>query len=155
MQPKVWLKGMKKKLNIDRIQNELHGGSAFFPGYKSPDSPIPPSQEVKQGETVATPPPANNPGDHLESVEGVPPTLPPPVRGPVPPSLPLVRKVKRPIRQRQPFDIYEDQYQQLKRIADTEREFVNGRSMSHMVREAIDQYFSSHPSPKKEPSPKD
>jgi hypothetical protein len=55
-----------------------------------------------------------------------------------------VPKVRRPIRQRQPFDIYEDQYQQLKKIAEAEKGFVNGRGMSHMVREAIDQYLRDH-----------
>jgi hypothetical protein len=34
---------MKKQLNVDLIQNELRGGSAFFPGYKGNDSPIPPT----------------------------------------------------------------------------------------------------------------
>jgi hypothetical protein len=55
-----------------------------------------------------------------------------------------VPKVKRPIRQRQPFDIYEDQYQALKKIATAEREFENGRSMGQMVREAIDAYLKTH-----------
>ena len=56
-----------------------------------------------------------------------------------PPSVPLIpKKPKRPIRQRQPFDIYEDQYQVLKKIATAERGFENGRSMGQMVREAID-----------------
>ena len=45
------------------------------------------------------------------------------------------------MKQRQPFDIFEDQYEKLKRIAETEKEFENGRSMSQMVRDAIDQYF--------------
>jgi hypothetical protein len=60
-----------------------------------------------------------------------------------------VPKVRRPIRQRQPFDIYEDQYKQLKSIANAEREFVNGRGMSQMVREAIDQYLRDYTSAKK------
>src|SRR5512132_3989844 len=32
---------MKKQLNVDTIQSELRGGSAFFPGYKGSDSPPP------------------------------------------------------------------------------------------------------------------
>jgi hypothetical protein len=75
--------------------------------------------------------------------------VPLPVRVPVPLSLPLVPKVKRPIKQRQPFDIYEDQYEQLKSIAEAERDFVNGRGMSQMVREALDLYLASQPSSKK------
>jgi hypothetical protein len=140
---------MKKKLNVESIQSELRGGSAFFPGYKSQDSPTSPSEEAKQVVTVDSPPKENNPVDHHEHLEGVPPEVPLPVRVPVPPSIPLVPKVKRPIRQRQPFDIYEDQYEQLKSIAAAEREFVNGRGMSQMVREAIDLYLRRHTSPEK------
>jgi hypothetical protein len=65
----------------------------------------------------------------------------------VPPPVPLTPKVKRAIRQRQPFDIYEDQYQRLKKIADDEKDFENGRGMSQMVRIAIDNYFKDHGSP--------
>jgi hypothetical protein len=68
-----------------------------------------------------------------------------PPGGPLP--VPLTPKVKRLIRQRQPFDIYEDQYQRLKHIAEAERDFVNGRGMSQMVREAIDQYLKDHGTP--------
>jgi hypothetical protein len=60
----------------------------------------------------------------------------------------LVPKVKRPIRQRQPFDIYEDQYKRLKKIAESEQGFMNGRGMSQMVREAIDHYLRDHCSSK-------
>jgi hypothetical protein len=48
------------------------------------------------------------------------------------------------IRQRQPFDIYQDQYERLKKIAEEEKGFVNGRGMSQMVREAIDNYLRDH-----------
>jgi hypothetical protein len=41
---------MKKKLNVDNIQSELRGGSAFFPGYTPQDSPPASTEEVKQGE---------------------------------------------------------------------------------------------------------
>jgi hypothetical protein len=30
---------MSKKLNIDTVQNELRSGSAFFPGYRTPEEP--------------------------------------------------------------------------------------------------------------------
>jgi hypothetical protein len=138
----MWLKRMKKKLNVDSIQSELHGGSAFFPGYKSPEEP----QRIKTAESSLE---EKRPTTHHEDFEGVPPTVPLPVRVPVPPPLPLVPKVKRPIKQRQPFDIYEDQYEQLKSIAEAERDFVNGRGMSQMVREALDQYLARQPSTKK------
>jgi hypothetical protein len=74
----------------------------------------------------------------------VPPPVPRTGRG----TVPLIPKVKRAIRQRQPFDIYEDQYERLKKIAESEREFVNGRGMSQMVREAIDNYLKDDGSSK-------
>jgi len=120
---------MKKKLNIDRIQSELRGGSAFFPGYKGRNSPEVPDKELEEN-TVA-----DNP---------VPPGVSPPVPHGVPHTEPLVPKTKRPIRQRQPFDIFADQYQALKKIAEAERGFVNGRGMSQMVREAIENYLRDH-----------
>jgi hypothetical protein len=48
------------------------------------------------------------------------------------------------MRQRQPFDIYEDQYERLKQISVSERGFINGRGMSQMVRDAIDAYLSTN-----------
>ena len=138
---------MKKRLNIDQIQSELRGGSAFFPGYKkSDDSPTPPPVKRKEQE----PPTHTARKDTKASVtatnhQDVPQGVPPPVRGSVPPIQLLIPKVRRAIKQRQPFDIFEDQYEKLKRIAATEKEFENGRSMSQMVRDAIDQYFLNHP----------
>jgi hypothetical protein len=138
---------MKKKLNIEQMQSELRGGSAFFPGYKkSDDSPTPPP--VKRKEENPPSHPARK--DSRTSVKAknhqeVPQVVPPPVRDTVPPIQPLIPKVRRAIKQRQPFDIFEDQYEKLKRIAETEKEFENGRSMSQMVRDAIDQYFINHP----------
>jgi hypothetical protein len=70
------------------------------------------------------------------------------VRLPVPPPVPLVPKVKRIIKQRQPFDIYEDQYERLKQIKEAEEGFVNGRGMSQMVREAIDNYLRDYGTPR-------
>jgi hypothetical protein len=61
--------------------------------------------------------------------------------------VPLTPKVKRIIKQRQPFDIYEDQYQRLKKIAEDEKDFENGRGMSQMVRIAIDNYLKDHGTP--------
>jgi len=48
---------MKKKLNVDSIQSELRGGSAFFPGYKGQDSPPEQAEEQKP----ATPTPTASP----------------------------------------------------------------------------------------------
>ena len=135
---------MKKQLNVDQIQSELRGGSAFFPGYRGSSSPTSPSD---QSASPSEQPVAdrNAPGQRESQVVdgvGVPPTVPRPAPRPVP----LVPKVKRLMRQRQPFDIYEDQYARLKKIAEAEKGFVNGRSMSQMVREAIDAYLQTHDS---------
>jgi hypothetical protein len=130
---------MSKKLNVESISQEL-AGSAFFPPRKTPADP-----EVTEEQTA----PERQTVDNKMDDQGVPPHVPPKVPQGVPPTLPLIPKVKRPIRQRQPFDIYEDQYQKLKAIADTEKGFVNGRGMSQMVREAIDNYLRDHNSSKK------
>jgi hypothetical protein len=131
---------MKKKLNIDQIQSELRGGSAFFPGYKGGDSPIASSQEAEKAAVVDNTTKQIEPVPKKDNFEGVPPSVPRTVPRTAPPPVPLIPKVKRPIKQRQPFDIYEDQYQTLKDIAGAEKDFVNGRGMSQMVREAINQY---------------
>jgi hypothetical protein len=131
---------MAKKLNIEQTQSELRGGSAFFPGYKGGDSPTPTSETPQMNSTEDT---AINPTPSVKEADktlGIPPSVP----RTVPRTTPLIPRVKRPIRQRQSFDIYEDQYRTLKKIADTEKDFVNGRGMSQMVREAIDQYLKDH-----------
>jgi hypothetical protein len=70
-------------------------------------------------------------------------------REPVPP-YPLPYGVPRPVplmkrrmKQRQPFDVYEDQYETLKKIAAEEREQGLPGSMSRMVREGIDIYLAT------------
>jgi len=92
--------------------------------------------------------PPKKPAPTATPVMGVPIPVPPPVPRTGRGTVPLVPKVKRVIRQRQPFDIYEDQYKRLKKIAESEREFVNGRGMSQMVREAIDNYLRDYCSSK-------
>jgi hypothetical protein len=127
---------VKKELSEVAATNELRGGSAFFPNYKRVESSPAEPHERQLSE----------PKGNAVRERGTP--VPPPVPRPVPRTVPrpggLVPKVHRPIRQRQPFDIYEDQYVKLKKIAEEEREFVNGRGMSHMVREAIDNYLKDH-----------
>ena len=140
---------MRKKLNVDQIQSELRGGSAFFPGYKSDQSPTSPPEERSEKPPKATPRKKTVPAVEETDINGVRPGEPhgvhEGVRYGVPPAVPLMpKKPKRPIRQRQPFDIYEDQYQALKKIATAERAFENGRSMGQMVREAIDAYLKTH-----------
>jgi hypothetical protein len=140
---------MKKQLNVDQIQSELRGGSAFFPGYKSDQSPTSPPEERSEKAPKVTPRKKTVPTTTNTASLGVPPGEPHGVPYRVPegvlPAIPLIpKKPKRPIRQRQPFDIYEDQYQTLKKIATAERGFENGRSMGQMVREAIDHYLKNH-----------
>ena len=68
----------------------------------------------------------------------------------VPPVLPVrpVRDVpptaanKRMMKQRHPFDIYTDQYDELKQLALEDRMRGGAGSMSAMVREAIDDYIA-------------
>ena len=131
---------MKKKLDTSIITSELRGSSAFFPSYKKDNSPT--SQNPA---AIKKPTEVIKPEQTTHVNEGVPP----PVPRTVPRPEPLIPKVKRPIKQRQPFDIYEDQYQSLKKIAESEKDFVNGRGMSQMVRDAIDNYLKNHGSPKK------
>ena len=71
--------------------------------------------------------------DHAGTI--APPVLP--VRD-VPPTVSNKRKMK----QRHPFDIYNDQYDDLKQLALEDRMRGGAGSMSAMVREAIDDYIA-------------
>jgi hypothetical protein len=138
---------MKKQLNTEGITNELAGASLFFnrqnrAGQNSVSgTPLPEKQGMQEEQGKKD----------KQSSSPVPVPEPVPVgvgvRVGVPPSVPLIPKVKRVIRQRQPFDIYQDQYERLKKIAEEEKGFVNGRGMSQMVREAIDNYLRDHATP--------
>ena len=128
---------MKKQLNIDAITSELTGESAFFPGYKgsvSPvvhheDSPLPPTRKP-----VTTPLP--DPVSPVRVVRDVPPVRAVP---PVPPTSPPKKRV---MKQRHPFDIYQDQYEALQELALEERKQGGVGSMSAMVRESIDKLIA-------------
>src|SRR3954468_8732695 len=111
---------MKKTLDTSGITNELKGASLYFARERA----------EKQKEKDAAHKPAL-----VQANQGVPVPVPPygVPRTPVPP--------RRVIKQRQPFDIFEDQYKELKQIADSERIQGLPGSMSRMVREAIDQYL--------------
>lgn len=67
-----------------------------------------------------------------------------PVRGvpPVRPVLPVPSPGKRVMKQRHPFDIYQDQYESLQSLALEERKQGGVGSMSAMVREAIDKLLT-------------
>jgi hypothetical protein len=66
--------------------------------------------------------------------------LVPPVR--VVPPLPHSQPNKRHMKQRHPFDIYQDQYDSLKALALEERKQGGLGSMSAMVRDALDKYIA-------------
>ena len=87
----------------------------------------PAAKEITSVTTLPVPPYGSSP---------VPDTVP----HPVPRTVPLKR---RKMKQRHPFDIYEDQYETLKKIADEEREQGLPGSMSAMVRKGIDMYLEA------------
>jgi hypothetical protein len=119
---------MSKKLNITGITNDLEG-SAFFPS-KSVPSPIQKTNTAVKKEPLP---------EKKEIKEKTPVPLVPPVRV-EPPVLPVPpNSKKRVMKQRHPFDIYQDQYESLKDLALEDRKQGGLGSMSAMVREAIDE----------------
>jgi hypothetical protein len=114
---------MKKKLNVDVIQNELRGGSAFFPGYKGSDSP--PRLPTEPAKAAVK-----------DSALGSVPVTAPQTTPPSP-------QKKRAIRTRHPFDIYEDQYIDLRKLSLKLQMKGIKSSMSQMVREALDPYIAA------------
>ena len=126
---------MKKQLNIDVIQSELRGGSAFFPGYKGGGSSTPPAEREQPKPDGTT----RSPGTGSTPV--------PPVRGV--PLVPPAKGAKRIMKQRHPFDIYRDQYDALQELALEERKQGGIGSMSAMVREALDTLIATRRKAKK------
>lgn len=114
----------KRRPNADKITNELAGGSAFF--RKSPPhaDPQPTPEQVVEPEPVATAP--------------IPDAAP---RTPVRPVLPKRRQMIR-----HSFEVYMDQLERLRDLADGQRERGEIGSMSRMVRDAIDRLLNDHPS---------
>ena len=114
---------MRKQLNVDRIQSELRGGSAFFPGYRGSPSPAPPatSPEPQVSERLGERANDRSPGRSFART---------PVRQPA----------KRIIT-RNSFEIYEDQMEALRKLSFQEKLAGQVGSMSAMVRTAIDAYL--------------
>ncbi len=107
----------KQHPNPDRLTNELAGASAFF---KRP-TPAPAEPSVEPVQPEVTPPPT------------------PPVDAPS-----TARTPVRPARRqmiRHPFELYMDQLDALRNLAETQRRRGEPSSMSRMVREAIDRYL--------------
>jgi hypothetical protein len=116
---------MTKKLDTNAIVNELEG-SAFFPSKKSSPTPLPDSKEADLTPDSKPVPPVRGTGRT--------PSTPVRVVPPVPP--------KRVMKQRWPVDVYQDQYESLKQLAEEERRQGGIGSMSRMVREAIDKLIA-------------
>lgn len=113
---------MKKQLNVDRIQSELSGGSAFFPGYKGRGSPAP---ETPVPAEVSEQPGGGANARSVERSNGRTP----------------VRDTTKRIVTRNSFEIYEDQMDSLRKLSFQEKMKGAIGSMSAMVRDAIDVYL--------------
>ncbi len=110
----------KHRPDPDKIANELRGASSFF---KRPDAPAP--QEPARSEEIIAPPPIQ-PAPPLE---------------PAPPGRPLKRQMIR-----HPFELYMDQLDRLREVAEQQRQRGEAGSMSKMVRDAIDRYLDEQSS---------
>jgi len=115
----------KQRPDFEKIANELHGKSAFF---QRPTPPEPTPEAAP--ERTSSPQPA-------AQVKPAPPTaiIPPPVR-------PVRRQMIR-----HPFELYMDQLDRLRTLADDQRRRGEPGSMSKMVRDAIDRLLDDQPTP--------
>jgi hypothetical protein len=91
---------MRKKLNVDLIQSELRGGSAFFPGYKSDQSPTSAPEKRSEKPPKVTPRKKTVPAVKEMDSNGVPPGDPHGVlegipEGGTPSSPPYTEKAKK------------------------------------------------------------
>jgi hypothetical protein len=127
---------MKKKLNIDQVQSELRGGSAFFPGYKSGNSPPPPSEETEK----------TNVADFTRNESASVTTNDKPQEAPQ--AVAERANARTPVRPngkriitRNSFELYEDQMDSLRKLSLQDKMEGKLGSMSQMVREAIDTYL--------------
>ncbi len=108
----------KQRPDPDKIANELRGASSFF---KRPDAPAP--QEPTLSEEIVSPPPVQ----------------PAPASEPAPPVRPVRPQRRQMIRH--PFELYMDQLDRLREVAEEQRQRGETGSMSKMVRDAIDRYL--------------
>ncbi|MDP9355488.1 MAG: hypothetical protein M3R02_09440 [Chloroflexota bacterium] len=105
----------KQRPDPDKIANELRGASGFF---KRPDTPT--RQEPTPSDAMVSPPLAHP----IPAQESAPPVRP-------------VRPIKHQMI-RHPFELYMDQLDRLREVAQTQRQRGESGSMSKMVRDAID-----------------
>jgi hypothetical protein len=134
---------MKKQLNVNQIQSELRGASAFFPGYQGGDSPTTPSQETEKASTedsttsqIVPDPGKDKPKENFIQVPERVNTRTP------------VRPNGKRIITRNSFEIYEDQMDSLRKRSLQEKMEGKLGSMSQMVRDAIDTYLDNKASKK-------
>lgn len=118
----------KQRPDFDKIANELHGKSAFFQRHATPESPPEPAPEEQT--------PQKTPIDTKPAPEAA--ATPPPVRP--------IRPVRRQMI-RHPFELYMDQLDRLRILAENQRRRGEPGSMSKMVRDAIDRLLNDQPTP--------
>lgn len=124
----------KQRPTSDRIANELAGASAFFRNSTTP--PIEPPPAAAPAAPVVTPVPQPHPASPVAPVTtpGVA------TRTPRTLVLPARRQMIR-----HPFELYMDQLDSLRELAESQRRRGEPASMSRMVREAIDRYLADNP----------
>src|SRR4051794_36507523 len=98
---------MKKRLNIDMVQNDLRGGSAFFPGYKGGSS----NTQIK---TPPTPPRGESYTEERQKILAPQPTQPVLERSN---DTTPVRPNGRRIITRNSFETYEGQMESLRKLS--------------------------------------
>ena len=119
----------KHRPDSDRLANELAGASAFFK--RTPEKPAEPEPTPIPPAAPVSPAPAV-PAQEIEQAR--------PPRTPRTPVRPTRRQMIR-----HPFELYMDQLDSLRDLADAQRRRGEPGSMSRMVREAIDRYLDDHP----------
>jgi hypothetical protein len=122
-------------LELDDLTNNLKQSSGKGIGVFFPSQPVPQEERkpvIREEQEEQDKEHSQNGTPH--PVPLVPPVLPvPPVPG-VPP--------KRVMKERWPVNIYHDQYESLRQLADEDRRQGGMGSMSAMVREAIDKMIA-------------
>ncbi len=113
---------MTKKLNTDAIKNELAESVFFRRPPQTGSAPAPPSSV----------PVAPAGGKSLPVLPVLPVRVVPP----------KARPGRRVMKQRHPFDIYEDQYHSLQELSLADRKRGGMGSMSAMVRQALDELIA-------------
>jgi hypothetical protein len=115
-------------LELDDLTNNLKQSSGKGIGVFFPPQPAP--QEEKK--------PVTQEEDKQDKQNGTPSSVSDVVS---PTAYPSTKPKKREIKRRQPFDVYQDQVDLLKKLS--LRDQMNGElgSMSRMVREALDNYL--------------